>query len=158
MFPPWAPSLVAIGGTGSLLRGTSSAPRRLRSNASEVTPEPLQNCLEALHAVDRRPCARELVTLGRETQQLDFLAHQAERVEEVLALLDAAAEVLLRVQHEHGRLDVLRVRRRRALEIRVDVPPQRSTELTLEDPEDVARPEHAHEVVDGALRDGGLEP
>ena len=56
-----------------------------------------------------------------------------------------------------GRLDVAGVGRRRHPQPRVDVLPHRPAELALEDPEQVARAEGAHEVVDRPLRERGLE-
>jgi len=53
------------------------------------------------------------VALGGEAKHLDLLAEQPQHREQVLSLLDVAAEIGLGVEHEHGRLDVLRVVRGR---------------------------------------------
>src|SRR5664280_3874824 len=87
----------------------------------EVPVEPLDHDLEPLHTVHGAAGPRELVRLGRKTDHLDRAPQQAQRDEQVLALLDGTAQVLLRVQDEEGRVDVLRVGRRRDLEVRVDV-------------------------------------
>ena len=98
------------------------------------------------------------MALAGEAQHLDLLAEQAEQCEEVLALLDVAAEVALGVDDEERRLDLPRVGRRRHLQPLVDVLPHRPAELPLEDPEHVARAEGAHQVVDRPLRQRRREP
>src|SRR3954454_1973849 len=117
--------------------GRSPAQFHLKPLALEVAVEPVEHRLEPRHAVKRRPCTRELVRLSREAEQLDLLAHQPKQREEVLTLFDVAAEVLLGVENEDGCLHLLRIRRGRLLEIRIDVFPKRAAELALEDPEEV---------------------
>src|SRR5207302_7446074 len=83
----------------------------------QIAPEPFEDRLEAQHAVERGPRARELMALRGEAEHLDLLAEKAQRGEQMLALLDAAAQVLFGVQHEHRRLHLVHVRRGRAVEI-----------------------------------------
>ena len=52
------------------------------------------------------------MALRREANHLDLFAEQAQRGEEILALLDVATQILLGVQHEHGRVHLLSVRGR----------------------------------------------
>jgi hypothetical protein len=50
--------------------------------------------------VHRRAGAAELVPFGGEAHELDLASEQQQRREEVLGLLDVAAEVVLRVEDE----------------------------------------------------------
>ena len=75
----------------------------------------------------------------------------------MLSLLDVAAEVGLGVEHQHRRLDVLRMVCGRALEPLALVVEPVAAELLVEDPVEIARAGGADVVVDGPLRDRRLE-
>ena len=92
---------------GSSERHASSLPVGAFRKPLEVAPEPLEDDLEPRDAVERRAGARELVALGREAHELHLAPQQPQDREEVLGLLDVAAEVVLRVEDEQRRGDVL---------------------------------------------------
>src|SRR5436190_20431790 len=79
------------------------------ASALQMAVEPVEDDLEPLHAVCGRPGAGQLVALGREPNHLDVVLAQPERDEQVFALLDRAAEVVLGVDDQERRRDLLRV-------------------------------------------------
>ena len=86
-------------------------------------------CPSKKSSTRRKRCTRctraagtgQLVRLLGEAHHLDRPLEQAEGDEEVLGLLDGAAQVVLRVQDEERRVDVLRVGRRRRDEVPLHV-------------------------------------
>src|SRR5262245_57767111 len=78
------------------------------SGRCEVLSEPVQDEPEALQAVAGLARARELVVLVREADEEHVLAELLERDEELLGLLDGAAEVVLGVDDEERSRHVLR--------------------------------------------------
>ena len=84
--------------------------------------EPLEQDAEALEAVARLARAGELVGLvGKRTKSTS--AAGLERHEELFGLLDRAAQVVLGVQDQQRRRDVLGVGQRRMLQIPLPVLP-----------------------------------
>src|SRR5439155_8267661 len=90
------------------------AARRFRS---QVPLEPADDPAQALQAVEGLAAARELVALVREADELHLAAQVFQRREELLALLDRATQVALRVDDEERRGDLGDVRERRAVEV-----------------------------------------
>src|SRR5450759_2922622 len=102
------------------------------ASALQVPVEPLQYDLKTLHAVGRTARAGQLVRLLGEAHELDRPLEQAERHEEVLRLLDGAAQILLRMQDQERRVDALCVGRGRDAEVSVHVLEDELAEVPLE--------------------------
>ena len=92
---------------------------------AEVLGEPVEDDAEALEAVARLAGPRQLVVLVGEAHEHDLLPELLQRDEELLGLLDRAAEVVLGVHDQERRADVARVGQRRALQVAVEVVPRR---------------------------------
>src|ERR1044072_7890882 len=110
-----------------------------------MASEPVEDDLEAHDSVGRRPGARELVSFGREADELDLPPYKSQHREEVLALLDVSAKIVLGMEDQERRLDVRRVRRRRQVEMRVDVLERKCADEALEPPVEIARAERRDE-------------
>src|SRR5688572_32991059 len=120
--------------------------------------EPVNDAAAVIDPVARLASAREVVVVVLIADEDGLLAEHLQRDEELLGLLDGAAEVALGVKDEQRRRHVLDIGERRALDQLLRVAPRRRTVLALpEVPPDVARPERRDVVADAALRDGGLE-
>src|SRR5262249_31687529 len=152
-----------IGATGQRLR-SSAWPSRPSGGASgrirpEIAPEPLEDVPKALEPVARLARARHLVVLAREADEADLAAELLERDEELLAVFDRAAQILLGANDQQRRHDVLRVRERRALAVaRPGLPRPGAAQLRhVEAMADVAGAEHRVLAVHRALRARRLE-
>src|ERR671935_1111104 len=97
------------------------------------------------------------MALRGKTDELGLLPCEPERDEEVLRLLDRAAQVVLGVHDQERRLDVTRVERRGVLCPRVEVVIEGRAEFAGEVPEEVTRAVGGDQVVDRAFRAGGPE-
>lgn len=85
---------------------------------------------------------REAVALALEAHKLYLAAQPFQGGEELLGLLDIAAQVLLAVQDQQRRVDVLYVRNGRELHVTLQVVPRRRLKLVVgEDPAEVATAE-----------------
>src|SRR5215208_5213889 len=141
-----------------LVAGVYPWPQLRHVGNLQVAVEPLEQNLEPLHAMRRVPRPRQLVALTGEADELDVAPQEAECREQLLGLLDVAAQVVLRVEDQERRLDLLRIRPRRPLEVRVDVVVHELAEIGLEEPPDVARAVEGDEVVERALGARRPEP
>src|SRR5205807_9332044 len=115
-----------------------------------VRVEPVGDPTAVLDAMARLAAAREVVVVLGETYEDGLLAEDAQRGEELLGLLDRAAQVALGVEDEERCSDARHVRQRRPLDELVAVAPRRRVaHLVLpEVPADVARAERRHVVRD----------
>src|SRR5215831_7080009 len=84
---------VPVSDSPSVPVGQAGSKRVLR----EVASEPFEDCLEPLHAMTWRAAPAQLVALRGEPEHLHLPAHQAQQREQMLALLDGTAQVLLGV-------------------------------------------------------------
>jgi hypothetical protein len=99
------------------------------------------------------------VALFREPHEFGRLAEAAERDEPLLGLLLRAPQILLAVQDQDWRGDLLDVGQRRELPVSLDLVARRALELALAEPRaDVAGPVERHEVGEAAHRDRRFEP
>ena len=73
----------------------------------QLAAEEVEDELGPLDPVPRRARAGQLVALGREAVVLLLLAEQPQRHEQLVGLLDRAAQVVLGVEDQHRRGDVL---------------------------------------------------
>src|SRR2546430_15962942 len=94
-----------------------------RTPISGVRVEPVNDPARVLDAVFRFPAARQVVVVFWEPYKNGFLAEHLERGEELLGLLDRAAEVALRVEDEEGRLHISDLGQRRPADQSLPVPP-----------------------------------
>src|SRR4030095_8912515 len=84
---------------------------------AEVGREPLEDVTEPLDAGARPARARHLVVLARKPREADLTPELLEGDEELLGLLDRAAQIVLGVQDQKRGHDVLGVREGRALDV-----------------------------------------
>src|SRR2546426_642442 len=152
-------------------RANSSADSRMRSmtsasssvagrtRTSGVRVEPVGDPAAVLDTMFRFASTSEVVVVFREAHEDRLLAQDLERDEELLGLLDRAAEIALRVEDEERRLHLGHVGQRRTLDqLLAPTPRRRIPHLVLpEVPADVARPERGDVVRDAALRGGSTE-
>src|SRR6266511_382453 len=117
----------------------------------EVAAEPLENELEAHDPVRRGARAAQLVPVGGEAHELDLAPEEAQGGEQVLGLLNMAAEVVLGVKDQKRRPHARRVGRRRDAQVSLDVLEEERAEVALEHPVEIARAESGDEVVPGPL-------
>src|SRR5947209_6594742 len=103
------------------------------------------------------PGARELVRLPLEADELRLAPQILQRGEELLALADRTAQVLIAVQDQEWRANVLDIGQRRKVARAFGIAPGHEAKLILERPADIARPEERRDVDDAAHRDGRLE-
>src|SRR5215468_4681122 len=138
---------------------SSPTPRASERRLLQIAPEPLEDVPKALEPVARLARARHLVVLAREADEADRAAELLERDEELLALFDRAAQILLGVNDQQRRHDVLRVRERRALDVARHVLPRHGAAQLrhVEAMADVAGAEHRVLAVHRALRARRLE-
>src|SRR5207249_4856510 len=142
--PPRPPRQCLLGRSGRLLAlGGALLARALL----EVFVEPAEDVPQALGAVGGLAAAREVVVLVREAHELRLAPQLLQRDVHLLALLDRAAIVLLRVEDQQRRGDVLDIADRRVLEQLLHVVPRLGLELHVEEHEaDVAGAEEAQQV------------
>jgi hypothetical protein len=115
----------------------------VRSNCLQVRIEPADQVMEPSQAAAWFAGAREVVILLWEADESDFSPQSFELEEELFGLLDWAAQVLLIVDDQKRRGDVLGIADRRVLHEMLGVVPGGPTELVgAEVKADVARPEH----------------
>src|SRR5262245_9389441 len=95
--------------------------------------------------------------LPLETYKLRLAPQILQRGEELLPLTDRAAQVLVAVQDQERRVDVLDVGQRREVARAFGVAPGNDADLVLKPPADVARPEERRDVGNTAHRHGRLE-
>src|ERR671934_1152960 len=93
---------------------SASSTVALRTRTSGVRVEPIGDAARVLDAVLRLSAARQVVVVLREADEDCFLAEHLERGEELLGLLDRAAEVALGVKDQERRLHVRDIGERRA--------------------------------------------
>src|SRR6266550_2617657 len=92
---------------------SSTTPRRIATRGgSGVGIEPVGDASGVIDPVLRLAPAGQIVRVVLVADEDRLLAEDLERDEELLGLLDRAAEVLLRMEDEQGRRDVLDVRER----------------------------------------------
>src|SRR5687767_15387194 len=116
--------------------------------------EPVNDAAAVIDPVARLAAACEVVVVVLVADEDGLLAEHLQRDEELLGLLDGAAEVALGVKDEQRRLHVLDVGERRALDELLRIAPRRRAVLALpEVPPDVARAERRDVVADAPLRD-----
>src|SRR2546425_12363725 len=123
----------------------------------QMSRKPFEDVAEPLETVARLAGARHLVVLAGEAHEAHFAPELLQRDEELLGLLDGAAQVVLGVEDPERGHDILGVREGRALDVaRHVLPRKRSSELHhVEAMSDVARTEHRVLTVDRALRARG---
>src|SRR4029077_17911365 len=124
----------------SIASASSTVARRTATSGVRV--EPVGETARVLHAMLRLSASRQIVGVLREAYEDRFFAEHLERGEELLCLLDRAAQIALGVEDEERRLDVCDIRERRAEDQLLAVAPRgRVAHLVLpEVPADVARP------------------
>src|SRR5438874_13319525 len=144
---------------------------RIRSNASAsstvarrtptsgVRVEPVGDAPRVFDAVLGFPATREVVVVLGEPDKEGFLAEHLERREELVGLLDRAAQIALRVEDEERRLHVGDIGKRRAEDQFLGVTPRCCIPHLMlpEVPPDIARTECGDVVRDAALRRRGAE-
>ena len=128
-----------------------------RSVAVQVPVEPVDLPVDALDEVLRLAGAREVVVLAREEHDLARHAEVLQRAEPLLALLDRHAEVVVGVQDQRRRLDVLHVLQRRRVPVEIVLLEDVAAEVVRVAVGAVARAVVADEVRDAAQRDRRLE-
>ena len=87
----------------------------------EESLEPIALPVQALHQVLRLAGARQVVILAREDHDFGGHAVMLQRAEPLLALLDRHAKIVVGVQDQRRRLDILRVLQRRGVPVLVEV-------------------------------------
>src|SRR5436309_13125759 len=124
-----------------------------------MSVEPLEDVAESLEAVARLAGAGHLVVLSREAHEADLAPELLQRDEQLLGMLDGAAQIVLGVDDQQRRHDVLGVREGRALDVaRQVLPRQRTAHLHhVEAVPDIAGAEHRVLAVHRAPGAGGLE-
>src|SRR5437867_11625273 len=96
----------------SIASASSTVARR--TPMSGVRVEPVGDPARVLDAMLRLAAARAVVVVLRKRHKNSFLAEHLQRGEQLLGLLDGAAEVSLRVEDEERRLHVRDIGQRRA--------------------------------------------
>src|SRR6266542_3466298 len=104
-----------------------------------------------------RVLSREVAAEPLENE-LELAPEEAQGGEQVLGLLNMAAEVVLGVKDQKRRPHALRVGRRRDAQVSLDVLEEERAEVALEHPVEIARAESGDEVVPGPLGAGRAEP
>src|SRR3989440_701241 len=134
----------------SIASASSTVARR--TAISGVRVEPVGDPARVLGTVLRLPTSREVMVVLGEPDEDGFLTQNLQRGEELLGLLDRAAQVALSVKDEEWRLHVRHVGERRAEDELLGVAPRRGVaHLVLpEMPADVARAECRDVVGDAA--------
>src|SRR5262249_20974512 len=112
-----------------------------------------------LDAVSRTAQRRERVALPREPYERHVLAEFLERHEELLGLIDRAAQIVLGVDQEERGLDIPDVGQRRALDVPRRVFPGKAATALADVPDmaDVAGAELGVDVADRPLRASRFE-
>ena len=101
---------------------------------------------------------RELVTLRGETNELHVAPHAPEHGEQLLSLVDGAAQILLGVQDQEGAGHVRGVGERRDPSVRVRLFPRSGPDVSTEEPGKVGGAVFRGHVVHRPFRDGATEP
>ncbi len=98
------------------------------------------------------------MALTLETHKAYFATQVLEGGEELLRLLDIAAQILLAVNNEQGSLDIFHVLDRRLLHITVKIVPRGRLKLIIgKSPAEVATAEVGSKIGDGTVGDGHFE-
>src|SRR2546430_16187569 len=141
------------------IAAASSAVAR-RTPISGVRVEPVGDPASVLDAMLRLAAAREIVVVLREPHEHGLLAEDLQGGEQLLGLLDRAAQVSLCVEDEERRLHAGHVGERRTEDELLAPTPRRGIpHLVLpEMPSDVARAERRTDVRHAALRYRRAEP
>src|SRR5471030_256154 len=119
--------------------------------------EPIALPIQAFHQMLRLPRSRQVVILARKNHHLSIHAVVLQRAEPLLALLQRHAIIVVRMQNQRRRLDVLGVLQRRRVPVLVELVKQESLEVFLVPVGAVARAVVADEIGDAAQRHRGLE-
>src|SRR5579863_314431 len=100
----------------------------------------------------------EAVALAFETHEEDFAAQVFEGGEKLFRLLDVAAQILLAVDDEQGRLDIFDVLEGRVLHITIKAIPRCRLKFIIgKSPAEVATAEVRGKVGDGTVSNGDFE-
>jgi len=102
--------------------------------------------------------ARKAVALALEAYELCLAAQAFQRGKELLGLFDAAAQILLTVNDEHGRVHLRHIRDRRIFHQMFEILPGSSPKFVVTKiPADIAGSIHRGQVGNTAVSDGGPE-
>src|SRR5471030_2861890 len=93
--------------------------------------EPIALPIQAFHQMLRLPRSRQVVILARKNHHLSIHAVVLQRAEPLLALLQRHAIIVVRMQNQRRRLDVLGVLQRRRVPVLVELVKQESLEVFL---------------------------